>query len=76
MTINIKMNDKEEKTLRSLIREFVETHVKGGSHPEESYDKELIDDESFKSPSVYVPDDIKKKIKKWAKDMKLSSSNK
>jgi len=25
---------------------------------------------------VYVPDDIKKKIKKWAKDMGLSTSKK
>jgi len=47
--------------------------VRGGSQPDESYDKELLDDEAFDAPSVLVPDDIKKKIKKWAKDMKLST---
>ena len=32
--------DKEELTLRKLIREFVKVHdIKAGSHPEESYDK-------------------------------------
>ncbi|NBP01479.1 MAG: hypothetical protein EBU90_15335 [Proteobacteria bacterium] len=69
--------DKEELTLRKLIREFVKAHdIKSGSHPEESYDKELLDDSSFNDGSVYVPDDIKKKIKKWAKDMGLSTSKK
>lgn len=68
------MKNKEEVLLRSLIREFVEAYaVRGGSQPEESYDKELMDDEAFDAPSVLVPDDIKKKIKKWAKDMKLST---
>lgn len=70
------MRNKEITTLRKLIKEFVEAYSKGGSHPEESYDKELLDDDSFNAPSVYVPDDIKKMIKKWAKDMKLSTTNK
>ncbi len=68
------MKNKEEVLFRSLIREFVEAYaVRGGSQPEESYDKELMDDEAFDAPSVLVPDDIKKKIEKWAKDMKLST---
>lgn len=68
------MKNKEEALLRSIIREFVEAYVvRGGSQPDESYDKELLDDEAFDAPSVLVPDDIKKKIKKWAKDMKLST---
>lgn len=54
--------------LRQVIR-----HTLAGSHPDESYDKELTDDPSFDEKSVYVPDDIKKKIKSWMKDMKLSS---
>lgn len=67
------MKNKEEALLRSIIREFVEAYaVRGGSQPDESYD-ELLDDEAFDAPSVLVPDDIKKKIKKWAKDMKLST---
>lgn len=71
------MTKTEEKALRGLIREFVEAYVvRGGSQPEESYDEELLDDEAFEAPSVYVPDDIKKKIKKWAKDMGLSTSKK
>lgn len=69
------MNTREEQTLRTLIREFVEAYVvRGGSQPEESYDKELLDDEAFEAGSVYVPDVVKKKIKKWAKDMGLSTS--
>ena len=63
--------------LRKLIREFVTAHKsRGGSHPEEQYDEELLDDSAFNAGSVYVPDDIKKKIKKWAKDMGLSTSKK
>lgn len=54
--------------LRSLIREIL-----GGSQPEESYSEELLDDPGFKKKSVLVRDDAKKKIKAWAKDMKLSS---
>ena len=54
--------------LREVIRRSL-----SGSHPEESYDKELVDDPAFKADSVYVPRWIKKKIKNWMKDMKLSS---
>jgi len=73
------MDLKEEIVLRKLIKEFIkhnEKEVKGESHPEENYDKELLDDDGFKSSSVYVPDDIKDKIKKWAKDMGLSKRGK
>jgi hypothetical protein len=69
-------------TLRRLIREAVteakkKYHFGGaGSQPEESYDMELLDDPDYKSKSVYVPDDIKGKIDKWAKDMGLSTSKK
>jgi hypothetical protein len=41
--------------------------------PEESYDKDLVDDPSFKKKSVYVPDEVKKKIRSWMKDMKMST---
>jgi len=54
--------------LRSLIREVI-----GGSQPDETYSEELLDDPAFKEKSVLVRDDAKKKIKSWAKDMKLSS---
>lgn len=56
------------KQLREVIRRSL-----GGSHPDESYDKELLDDPAFSEKSVYVSDEIKDKIRKWAKDMKLSS---
>jgi len=54
--------------LRSLIREAL-----GGSQPDETYSEELLDDPGFKEKSVFVRDDAKKKIKSWAKAMKLSS---
>ena len=47
---------------------------RGGSHPDESYDKQLLDDPAYKAPSVYVPDDIKDKIDKWASDMGLKEA--
>ena len=67
--------------LKRIIRETIEESKRkgsskyhfGGSHPDESYDKELMQDEAFGEESVYVPDDIKEKIKKWANDMGLSS---
>lgn len=54
--------------LRELIREVI-----AGSHPEEAYSEELLDDPAFKEKSVLVRDAAKKKIKSWAKDMKLST---
>lgn len=54
--------------LRTMIRESL-----GGSHPEESYNAELLDDPAFDTDSVYVPNWTKKKIKTWAKKMGLSS---
>jgi len=62
--------------LRILIREAIKKRNTRGSHPDESYDKELLDDPKFNDASVYVPDDIKVKIKKWAKDMGLSTNKK
>lgn len=56
------------KRLRQLIRESL-----AGSHPDETYSEELMDDDDFKQPSVYVPNWAKKKIKAWAKDMGLST---
>ena len=54
--------------LRRIIREVI-----GGSQPDETYSEELSDDPGFKEKSVLVRDDAKKKIKAWAKDMKLST---
>lgn len=70
------MTKTEENILRSIIREELKKHTWAGSQPEESYDEELLDDEAYEASSVYVPDDIKKKINKWAKDMGLSTSKK
>lgn len=69
-------------TLKKLIREALSAGKKkyhfggGGSQPEESYDMELLDDPDYRSKSVYVPDDIKNKIDKWAVDMGLSTRGK
>jgi len=66
-----------------MIREAVrETKKKNydfgyaGSHPEENYEVELLDDPSYKKKSVYVPDDIKSAIDKWAADMGLKGGKK
>ncbi|NDD93422.1 hypothetical protein EBZ37_15245 [bacterium] len=55
-----------------ILREFVRESL-SGSQPDESYSEELLDDPSFHEKSMLVPDDIKGKIRKWAKDMKLST---
>jgi hypothetical protein len=59
----------EISTLRSFI--IAEVRSLREEWLAESYDKKLYDDESINSKSVYVPDDIKKSIKKWIKDMML-----
>lgn len=56
------MNLKQEIALRKLIKEFIEL---------EKYSKGLLDDDAFLSKSVFVPDHVKDKIKKWIKDMML-----
>ena len=58
-------------TIRQL-REAIRRSL-AGSQPDETYTEELLDDPGFKEKSVYVRDDAKKKIKAWAKDMKLST---
>lgn len=75
MVMRVRVGD-----LRKIIKQVIVEARKGeskyhfgGSHPDESYDKELMHDDSFTEESVYVPNDIKEKIKKWAKDMGLSS---
>ena len=60
------------KMTLGLLREFIRETL-ASSQPEEAYSEELLDDPGFKSKSVYVRDDAKKKIKAWAKDMKLST---
>jgi hypothetical protein len=60
------------KITLGLLREFIRETL-AGSQPEEAYTEELLDDPGFKVKSVYIRDDAKKKIKAWAKDMKLST---
>lgn len=72
-SINIEVNSGLD-ALKTLIRELVKEHSSfAGSHPEESYQDNLLDDPAYKSDSVYVPRDIKVKIDKWAEDMGLKS---
>lgn len=64
-----------------ILREFVRSTLgdgkrMAGSHPEETYDMNLLDDPAYKEPSVYVPDDIKNVIDKWAEDMGLKGRKK
>lgn len=65
-TIDIQM-----KITVGQIREIVRKSL-AGSDPNEAYSEDLLDDEAFAKKSMYVPDDVKDKIKKWAKSMKLS----
>lgn len=69
------MSSKDTDTIK-LLKEFVKefsSRIKHGSEQEESYHDELLDDPAYHAGSVYVPNDIKKKINKWAKDMGLST---
>ena len=52
--------------LRKIIRE--ELNLRRINQP---YEKSLADDEAYAEDSVYVPNDIKDKIKVWMKSMKL-----
>lgn len=54
------------------LREVIKKSL-AGSQPDETYSEELLDDPAFQEKSVYVPDWAKKKIKSWARDMKLST---
>jgi hypothetical protein len=54
------------------LREVIKRSL-AGSQPDETYSEELLDDPAFQEKSVYVPDWAKKKIKSWARDMKLST---
>lgn len=55
------------RSLRRAIRRIV---IEAINQP---YEEDLIDDDSFEEKSVYVPDDVKVAIKKWADSMKLTS---
>ena len=71
------MVNEEFKVIQQLLKEFVKEYsARSGSHPEENYHTELLDDPAYKAASVYVPDDIKKNIDKWAKDMGMSTTKK
>jgi len=65
------VKDTSNKRLRLLLRQLVKEAVLAGSHPDESYKNQMIDDPAFNEKSVYVSDDIKDAIKKWLKAMKL-----
>lgn len=74
LNISIAMN---EDMIKQLLKEFVKEYSSrktAGSNPEENYRDELLDDPAYNTGSVYVPNDIKKKINKWAKDMGLSTT--
>lgn len=60
------------KQIRRIIQEELKK-IKIGSCSEESYNEEIFSDPTFNQKSVYVPEDIKKKIKKWGKDMGMWS---
>jgi hypothetical protein len=66
------------RNLRKMIQEIIEQENKrtswGGSSQEEDYDEDLLHDPGYKAKSVYVPDDVKQKIDKWAKKMRLTRS--
>jgi hypothetical protein len=53
--------------LADFIREEIKSHL-DVSKP---YNMILFDDEKYQEKSVYVPDDIKKTINSWSKNMML-----
>jgi len=55
------------KNLRQLIRE--QWYL-------ERYENEIMNDESIKKKSVYVPDEIKDDIRSWLIDMGLAHGTK
>jgi basic membrane lipoprotein Med (substrate-binding protein (PBP1-ABC) superfamily) len=61
------------KIVREIVSEVQERNKRKGSHPEDGYNDELLDDPNYKEKSVYVPDDVKKKIDSWAKSMRLNT---
>lgn len=61
------------RRLRCIIREAMED-CWGGSHPDEMYEQQLMDDPAIAEKSVYVPDDVKHSIKKYFEKMGLSRS--
>lgn len=70
---DINSYSKNENRLRSSIQRLIEKHKHiAGSNPNEAYDGLLLDDPAEDEKSMYVPGDIKKKIKSWARDMKLT----
>lgn len=62
--------------LRRAIREACEGDCFGGSCPEETYDEELAEDDAWKAKSALVPDDVKRSINGWMKQMGLSGRRK
>ena len=58
--------------LRHLLREAIKDDCWGGSYPEETYDELLEDDPVYQKKSVLVPDDVKKAIGSYFKQMGLS----
>ena len=55
-------------TLRQFIKEeIMQSHM----HVSKPYNSKLLDDEKYEKESVYVPNDIKFAIEKWAKEMML-----
>lgn len=60
------MDKATEQRIRKIIREALR-----GSQPDEMYDHRLMDDEAFSEESTLVPDDIKKRIRKWSESMGL-----
>lgn len=62
--------------LRSFINEAIKGDCWGGSHPSETYDQELDEDDALKKHSVIVPDDVKKSISSWMNKMGLAGTHK
>lgn len=56
--------------VKSLIREELDK-ILDEEWWAEAYDKTLADDPANKKDSVFVPKDVKNKIKKWSRAMKL-----
>lgn len=69
------MCQKNKLTYQILIREFVKSYlIKSINDPDlqsKENNNELLNDPAYQTDSIYVPNNTKKKINKWARSMGL-----
>jgi hypothetical protein len=67
------------RDLRKIVREALfekKSSNNWGRSSSEDEEEGLLDDPAYDAKSVYVPDDVKTKINKWTKQMRLTQEKK